>query len=202
MDTNQRSVVFKPLAWVLLSVSFLFGFTGAANAATVAGVSLDENLTINDSNLVLNGAGIRKKLFFKLYVGGLYVPSELKGNDAQSITDADASMLIQMNILSELLTRDKMVDALESGFSKSTGGNTEAIDEHIETLKSALDDALAPGDVVQVVFDAATDTSTLLQNGESKVTIPGLEFKQALFGIWLSDTPVQASLKKAMLGQK
>jgi len=42
---------------------------------------------------------------------------------------------------------------------------------------------------------------THLMNGDESVSvIPGLEFKQALFGIWLSDKPAQASLKKKMLG--
>jgi len=35
-----------------------------------------------------------------------------------------------------------------------------------------------------------------------KVQVPGLAFKQALFGIWLSDDPVQDSLKEAMLGDE
>ena len=40
----------------------------------------------------------------------------------------------------------------------------------------------------------------VLRNSELLDTIAGLEFKKAFFGIWLSDNPVQKSLKKAMLG--
>jgi hypothetical protein len=39
------------------------------------------------------------------------------------------------------------------------------------------------------------------KNGKQKGRIAGNEFKQALFGIWLSDRPVDESLKQAMLGR-
>ncbi|WP_461834636.1 chalcone isomerase family protein [Desulfothermus sp.] len=39
----------------------------------IAGVNLPDSLPAGKESLVLNGAGIRKKLFLKLYVAGLYV---------------------------------------------------------------------------------------------------------------------------------
>jgi hypothetical protein len=39
-----------------------------------------------------------------------------------------------------------------------------------------------------------------LKNNEQVQLIPGLEFKKAFFGIFLSDNPIQKNLKKAMLG--
>ena len=39
----------------------------------------------------------------------------------------------------------------------------------------------------------------ILKNGKVKGTVPGLAFKQAFFGIWLSDQPVDAGLRSAML---
>ena len=41
----------------------------------------------------------------------------------------------------------------------------------------------------------------LYKNTKLIEVIEGLAFKQALFGIWLSDNPVQTSLKKEMLGK-
>ena len=40
----------------------------------------------------------------------------------------------------------------------------------------------------------------VLKNNEQVQLIPGLEFKKAFFGIFLSDNPIQKNLKKAMLG--
>jgi hypothetical protein len=40
----------------------------------------------------------------------------------------------------------------------------------------------------------------VLKNSTYIDTIPGIEFKKAFFGIWLSKNPIQKNLKKAMLG--
>jgi hypothetical protein len=37
--------------------------------------------------------------------------------------------------------------------------------------------------------------------GEVKGTIKGLDFKKAVFGIWLGEKPADAKLKKGMLGK-
>ena len=39
------------------------------------------------------------------------------------------------------------------------------------------------------------------KNGNFQANIEGLDFKKALFGIWLSDKPADASLKKSLLGR-
>lgn len=54
------------------------------------------------------------------------------------------------------------------------------------------------GNVVTLDFiDAATAVGF---NGAAKGTIPGEPFNRALTKIWLGERPVQADLKKAMLG--
>ena len=42
-------------------------------AMELAGVNLPDTTTVAGAMLKLNGMGTRKKLFFKIYVGGLYV---------------------------------------------------------------------------------------------------------------------------------
>jgi long-chain acyl-CoA synthetase len=58
--------------------------------------------------------------------------------------------------------------------------------------------AVKEKDVVTLDFvDGATKVGL---NGVAKGTIPGAAFNRALTKIWLGDQPVQADLKKAMLG--
>jgi hypothetical protein len=45
-------------------------------AGELAGVTLDDTVTLNDADLVLNGMGLRKKLWVEVYVAGLYLPSK------------------------------------------------------------------------------------------------------------------------------
>ena len=66
---------------------------------TVNGVTLPAAMTIGESSsLTLNGGGIRQKLFFKLYVGGLYLVE--KRSDPQAVIDSDEAM-------AELAARDE-----------------------------------------------------------------------------------------------
>jgi hypothetical protein len=56
------------------------------------------------------------------------------------------------------------------------------------------------GDVFDLVYVPGEGVH-VLKNGEQKDTVGDLEFKKALFGIWLSDNPAQKDLKNKMLGQ-
>ena len=88
---------------------------------------------------------------------------------------------------------------MTEGFNKSTGGKTAAIADKIEMFKSGFSDEIVKQDTFDLVYQPGEGVE-VIKNGESKVTVDGLDFKQALFGIWLSDNPVQKSLKKALLG--
>lgn len=180
--------------------ALIFGaltFGGTVHATSVAGVTLDETMIVGEQSLALKGAGIRKKLFIKLYVGSLYTAE--KGS-AADIVAGDAPMAIRLNLVSDLLTREKMVGALMDGFAKSTGGDLAPIQAGIDQLVSVLPEKFESGTVMTLAYEPGVGTH-LMEGDESISVIEGLAFKQALFGIWLSDKPAQESLKKAMLGQ-
>lgn len=195
MTTNYTLSRSLQALLVLLSVTMM----SPSMAAKVGGVTLEESIAVDDVTLFYNGAGLRKKLFIKLYVGSLYTERALNGSDAQSIMQADQPMLIQLNILSDLLTRDKLVKALEEGFEKSTGGNIGPVEDEINTMIDAMSAPVRPGEVYQILYRPLSGTE-IIAGGEVLATIQGLPFKQALFGIWISDAPAQKSLKEAMLG--
>ena len=54
-------------------------------------------------------------------------------------------------------------------------------------------------DVINIDYLPGTGTQISL-NGRSLGTIAGVDFNRALLKIWLGNVPVQADLKKAMLG--
>jgi len=171
--------------------------SGSSLAAKVAGVELAPTLIVGEQELAFNGAGIRKKLFIKLYVGSLYAGQG--SSDAAAVVAADEPMAIRINVLSDLLTRDKMVKALNDGFDQSTGGNTAPVQAGIDQLMELMQDKIRPGNSITLAYEPGVGTH-VMRDGEALSVVPGLPFKQALFGIWLSDSPAQDSLKKAMLG--
>ncbi|HYR26707.1 MAG TPA: chalcone isomerase family protein, partial [Aquabacterium sp.] len=64
----QRGLLTAMTAAALLAAS------GAMAAQTVAGVSFEDQLSVADQPLVLNGVGLRVKMIIKVYAMGLYVP--------------------------------------------------------------------------------------------------------------------------------
>ena len=61
----------KRTALLLLTILFLSNVVGALK---IGGKSLPDTMTLGDTELVLNGAGLRKKLVIKVYAGALYLP--------------------------------------------------------------------------------------------------------------------------------
>jgi long-chain acyl-CoA synthetase len=73
----------------------------------------------------------------------------------------------------------------------------KAKQDQLTSIMKAFGEA-KEGNVVTLDFvDGATVVGF---NGAAKGTIPGAAFNTALTKIWLGDKPVQADLRKAMLG--
>ncbi len=164
---------------------------------TVEGVTLASTIKTKTSEvLILNGAGLREKFFLDLYVGGLYLKA--KSTNADAIIKADESMAITIEIVSSLISSEKMIEAIEEGMEKSTDGKTEALSKEIEQFKSAFSDAIEVGDIYILIYTPGAGL-TVFKNDKKVQTIKGLKFKQAAFGIWLCDDPADEDLKEGML---
>ncbi len=184
--------------WLTLFLLLIL-FSGFATAAKVGGVSLPQTLTASDQILTLNGAGIRKKFFIKLYVSALYLQD--KSNNAVAIIEGDAPMAIRLSIISSLINSKKMEKATREGFENSTHGNTEPVKAEIEQFIEVFRKPVSEGDVYDLVYTPAKGTE-VIKNEHLITTVEGLDFKKALFGIWLSDRPAHNNLKGMMLGME
>jgi hypothetical protein len=181
----------------VLILGFL-AITSLANAKEIAGVNLPDILELGGAKLVLNGAGVRTKFFIDLYVAGLYL--EQKSHNAEKIIEADEPMAIRLHIVSSKITSEKMEKATREGFVKATGGNVAPIKGQIENFISVFRDQINENDVYDLVYAPNKGVEVYKNAAHSSLT-PGLDFKQALFAIWLSEKPAQRSLKKKMLGK-
>ncbi len=179
--------LFKIFTLLSLILTLSFG-------ANISGVQIPDTL---QNGLVLNGAGVRSKWFFDLYVGGLYLKN--KSSSALHVIDSDEAMAIRLHIISSLITSKKMQDATMEGFENSTNKNIEPIKTQIDKFIAVFKDEIKDGDVYDFIYEPKTGVK-IYKNSKFITTIKGLEFKKALFGIWLCDKPAQKSLKKKMLG--
>lgn len=169
-----------------------------AQAKEIADVELPDNLSADTTQLTLNGAGVRTKWFMDIYVSALYLTQPSK--DAAAIVAADEPMAVKLHMISGLITSDKMKTAVMEGLEGATGGNLAPIQQYIDQFIAVFDEEIKQNDEFDLIYIPAKGID-IYKNGKFKETVNGgLEFKKAVFGIWLSEKPAQASLKKAMLG--
>lgn len=171
----------------------------AAHAADVGGVKVEDKATVGGQELVLNGAGMRTRLVFKVYVGALYLPQ--KTSNVADVVGKSQPRRMTL-ILQRDVSADQLLEALRAGLAEN---NSQA---ELDRIKAPVNEFYAifktvgeakAGQVIHIDYTPAEGTRVLLDNA-SKGTIAGEAFNKALLMTWLGDRPVQESLKKAMLG--
>jgi len=181
----------------LLGVAFCVFGVVTAWAADIGGVKVDDKVSVGGQELVLNGGGVRTRVFVKVYVGTLYLPA--KATTLAAVLEK-APRRIQMNMLRDL-SPDQLIGALSDGIKDNTPAAEQAaikpqMDQMITVMKGFGE--VKEKDIVTLDFvDGATRIG---MNGTTRGSIPGDAFNRALTRIWLGDNPAQADLKKAMLG--
>ncbi len=165
----------------------------------VGSVTLPNTVNFGNEELVLNGAGIRKKaIVLKLYSGGLYLAS--KSKDAKGIINADKTMAIKLVITSGFVSSEAMREAVQDGFDASMDGDTSSLSSEINEFIGFFSDEIVEDDTFDITYQSGKGV-VAYKNGKELGTISGMKFKKALFGIWLGNDPVDGKLKKAMLGK-
>lgn len=154
--------------------------------------------TIGEDRLVLNGAGIREKFWIDMYVGALYLPS--KSTNAAEILNGNKPFAVKLHIVSRLITSKRMSDAVDDGLRKSTNGNTAHFSDKIKKFKNFFTEEIQDHDVFDIAFRPNVGV-VVYKNKKKLGIIEGEAFKNAVFGIWLSEYPANEEMKKAMLGK-
>ena len=172
----------------------------AAATETVAGVEIERTARVGASTLVLNGAGKRTKFFFDVYVAGLYLSAHL--GDAAGILGDPGPKRLSMTLMRNL-SAEQLSDALREGISlNSSPAELASLSAQVEALVGTMNliGSAAKGEVLAIDF-LADGTTRVAINGQPRGNpIPGADFQRALLKVWLGAKPVQADLKKALLG--
>ena len=166
---------------------------------TMYGVTLPAKLGTEDKVCVLNGAGVRKHYFINTYVAGLYIPK--KNSDPSAIINADEAIAVRLQIISSLVTQERMTESVKEGFRKATGGKTAPIQKEIDlVLKIFNSEPIKVGDVFDIWYIPGKGVIASKNAKKLAMEIPGLAFKKLLYSIWLGKDPVDEGLKDGMLG--
>ncbi|MDY6978937.1 MAG: chalcone isomerase family protein [Pseudomonadota bacterium] len=172
----------------------------SVTARDVNGVEIPEAVTQSGSQktLILNGAGVRGKFIFDIYVGALYLVA--RSESATEIITDSSPKRVMLHFLYSEIEQKKMQSAWREAFEDNlSDAELAELDDEINKFNSAFGDTVQ-GDVVVIDFLPANTTRVEI-NGARKVNIESPDFQRALLSVWLGDSPVDGSLKRGMLGR-
>ncbi|NMM38543.1 MAG: lipoprotein transmembrane [Glaciimonas sp.] len=180
----------------------VMGLCQSASAVEIAGVKVDETVRVANTELKLNGAGIRVKAIFKVYVAGLYLPT--KKTTVPEILDLAGPRRLTLVMLREVSSED-----FGQSFMTGLNANSDKAEKSKivnQTVKMGEIFASIPsikkGDTI--TSDWVPGSGMLIHVNGKQVgeVIPGMDFYNAYLKIWLGDKPADSSLKQSMLGGK
>ncbi len=182
---------------ILFTITILlFAFSTSIFSMKIKGVNLPEEITINNTKCYLNGAGVRKKFFFSIYVIGLYLPNKL--NDASEVINLNKDKGVLMVFTYHKISSKKIKNAWIEGFEKYS--NYNIIKDKVNKFNSFFDNEVKKGDKFFITYSPKNGTCVYI-NDNKKGCIEGEEFMKGLFSIWLGDKPISKGLKNKLLGK-
>ena len=168
-------------------------------AAELAGVTLPEQTTVEESTLVLNGMGLREATWLKIkvYVAGLYL--EAKSSDADAILRAELPKRIVF-VFVRSVGRKRMIREWDESLAANVGKDFAALEDRVATLHAWMPDTVRKGDEMTLTYLPGKGVVVEIK-GKARGTIPGADFGRALFAIWLGAKPPNQALKSGLLGR-
>lgn len=182
----------------LIAVLVMLAACVCARAAEVAGVKLEDTVTVGGAELVLNGAGVRKRFgFANVYVAALYLPS--RTTNAEAVIGADHLRRVVL-VMKRTVEPESMLASLHEALRRNnSGAEMEAIAAQVAKL-DAIFLAIKSKEGDRIALDFGKDGGvTIFHNDQPQGTLDGPGIGPALLKVWLGDKPVQEDLKKKLL---
>lgn len=186
----------------------LLGLTGlvlslSALAAPmeVAGIKLDDPVDVRGTKLQLNGAGIRYKAVFKVYVAALYVgkkvatPEEVYAAPGPKRMSITLVREIDSNELGKSFTKAFEENAPKGEMSKLIPGLIKMGQIFADQKK------LLPGESFTIDWIPGTGTVITVKGKPQGEPFKEIEFFNALMRIWFGPNPADWKLKDQLLGK-
>lgn len=189
-------VLAAPVLVALAALAFALAAPAPAAAGELAGVTLPDQTSAGGHDLVLNGMGLRKKLFIKVYVGGLYLAE--KSASADQVLAADGARIMSFAFLYGV-DKEQLCDSWSEGLEANTPDAPAEVKAGFETLCGWME-AIDKGKGMKLTYIPGTGTQVQV-NGQDKGTIEGKAFADAVLRTWIGPAPGPGEeFKKAVLG--
>lgn len=190
----------KRVKWLLALGSLMAGLSQSASAVEVNGVKLDDAVRVANQELKLNGAGVRTRAIFKVYVGALYLPEKKK--TVQDILALNGARRVRLVLLREISSEDfgqAFMDGLNANSDKAEKAKfvnqTVKMGEIFASIPS-----LKAGDAINIDWVPGSGMHVLVNDKRIGDVLPDIAFYNAFLRIWLGDKPADNNVKQAWLG--
>ncbi len=199
---------------IVLTICIILFFSAISFAVSIKGIVIPKSVKLENVELILNGAGLRKKFGFKAYYAGLYLPE--KSSDNYKIINADEPQALIM-----YWKRSADIKKIQLVFLKSLAISANIPEQRIYTMESELgphskeikefvswvsETTVKKHHIWSFNYTPGRGVSVYVYDNKKSVlkgTISGLEFKKILWGVWIADTQaVGDTMKNDMLGVK
>lgn len=195
MDSNRARRRWLVAAALVLGTAQL-----QAQTVEVEGVKLEPSVQVAGTPLQLNGAGVRTRAIFKVYVAGLYVPQ--KSKDAAALLAQKGPRRMAITMLRDV-DAESFAGALNDGLRNnhseaelaSSKSQIEALNANLKSIGEAK-----KGDVIHFEFTPDAGTRIVVNGQPRGNAIPGEQFFTAVLRVWIGDKPADGSLKRGLLG--
>lgn len=169
----------------------------ADSSKTMNGVTLPYSISAGGRTLHLNGAALRKKAIFKVYVAALYVAS--KSTSSEAILADDAPRQMEMHFLRDV-DKGKICDAWADGLKDNTPDASAEVKAQFTELCSLMADIKKEQAFVFTYVPG--EGTTVSVAGEAKGKIGDKAFSDAMLKTWIGPKPGPGDgFKKNLLGK-
>ncbi len=181
----MKRVVFY-VAFFITTLSF--------SQTKVGSVHFNDVDVFGDAELMLNGAGEREKL----YAIALYLDFEVNGpEDGVMVAEKDSNMAITIKATSTV-DEGELKDIIRNGLEVATDGNSYKFEKEIRDFINLLPKGIKKFDIIRILHSKGGKLS-VFQNKTLLGSMTNLEFKSALFKIWLGENPIDYDLRENLL---
>ncbi len=172
-----------------------------AATVTVAGIKVEDSQDLRGNTLQLNGAGVRYKAVFKIYLAALYLGK--KASTVDEVLQSPGAKRLSITMLRE-------IDSNELGklFTRGVEDNVPRSDmaRLIPDLVRmgqifANQKKLLPGEVFLLDWTPSVGTVITVKGVAQGEPFKEPEFFTALLRIWLGKSPADYKLRDALLGK-
>jgi hypothetical protein len=186
----------KKAIFTLMLILLALAWSGLAGAAELAGVSMPATMAVEGKVLKLNGLGLRTRFMVKVYVAGIYVENTSK--NAADLISPDSVKFVRLAFVRDV-DGPTVAKAIRDGFDKNSKPQMPVLKERLDKLIALVPDIKKGGDMTLTYIPGKGITMAAM--GSERGILPGKDFADALFSVWLGPDPVDEDLKEGMLGK-